>query len=170
MPDVSASFCITKDLEVTFFTLNFSPNKLKIHGGRNSMESRGWGVITTWDAFEESWSVPSLAKAALSADLSPVFFLLPRMNVSSFSILTVWQKKLLISIFHTNIHVCVYIYFLHNINFISPNGASVDGYVFSRYVKPREIPLHCLEVRLHGPEATAQEPFLELNSSPLFFF
>ena len=32
MPDVSASFCITKDLEVTFFTLNFSPNKLKIHG------------------------------------------------------------------------------------------------------------------------------------------
>ena len=38
------------------------------------------------------------------------FFLLHRMNVSSFSILTVWQKKLLISIFHTNIHVCVYIY------------------------------------------------------------
>lgn len=110
MPDVSASFCITKDLEVTFFTLNFSPNKLKIHGGRNSMESCGWGVITTWDAFEESWSVPSLAKAAISADLSPVFFLLHRMNVSSFSILTVWQKKLLISIFHTNIHVCVYIY------------------------------------------------------------
>ena len=90
------------------------------------------------------------------------FFLLHGMNV--------WQKKLLISIFHTNIHVYVYIYILHNIYFISPNGASVDGYFFSRYVnKPRfTSPLPWGSPSWPRGNGTGAE--VDLNSSPLFFF